>query len=292
MSDFTRREFLATSVAASAAAVLPGGTSAADNSRCSTGFTALDDLVGGLRSGWLVVLAGWPSVGKTALAMAVAQQAAVEDRLATLFVTLEGSQLEIAERLLCSRANVPCSTLRRGRLSAHDRERITRTATQVSRSPLFVCDKQASVPTIRTWACQFERQHLSDRLRLIVVDSLQLIDPCDPQQFWAEQILHTTCDLKALAVELEVPIVCTVQMHPANKSMQDHRPRLSDIRAIGPIEPYADLIIFAHRQTEDCHSAAGGISREAELIVAKNRSGPVSSVDVRWNWACAQFDVL
>lgn len=117
MTDLTRREFLATSIAASTAVVLPGRAAPVETGGLSTDFSGLDQLIGGLQDGQLVVIAGWPGVGKTALALAMARQTAVEDSKGTLCISLDRSQDELAERLLCSHAGVPCQALRNSQLS-------------------------------------------------------------------------------------------------------------------------------------------------------------------------------
>jgi replicative DNA helicase len=257
-----------------------------------TGFTDLDKLMGGLHNSELIVLAARPSMGKTAFAMNIAEFVSIELREPTLFVSLEMSAIELADRMLCSVARVNGHRMRTGTISNADRQRLVETAGRISQSPLFVDDSPSrTVSEIAAAARRIRRREKG--LGLIVIDYLQLIEPDNPNDSRQEQVARITRRLKGLAREADVPILCLAQLNRQAEDSKDHRPRLSHLRESGAIEQDADVVMFVHRE-EYFHRGATQQEYEgqAEIIVAKQRNGPVGDVELRWEKDFTRFQNL
>ena len=243
-------------------------------SGAETGLTGFDEMTGGLHDGELVILAARPSMGKTALAMNISEHASISQRLPTLFVSLEMSGLELADRMLCSLARVNGHRLRNGSVSSDDRDRLIRKANEVSQAPLFVDDSPSrTVSEIAAAARRIKRREGS--LGLVVVDYLQLIEPDNSRDPRQEQVAKIARRLKGLARELQVPLLCLSQLNRQAEDAKDHRPKLSHLRESGAIEQDADVVMFVHREEyyhrgEDRAQYAG----QAEIIIAKQRQRP------------------
>jgi replicative DNA helicase len=254
-----------------------------------TGFTDLDELTGGLHNSELVILAARPSMGKTALAMNIAEHVSMKLLVPTLMVSLEMSSIELADRLLCSAAQVNGHRLRNGTISNDDRARLVDKAAEMSRSPLFVDDAPSrTVTEIAAAARRIRRRE--QRLGLIVIDYLQLIEPDNSKDQRQEQVARIARRLKGLARELEVPVLCLAQLNRQAEDSRDHKPRLSHLRESGAIEQDADVVMFVHREEyfrsgEEKEQFAG----QAEIIVAKQRNGPVGDVEVLWQKEFTRF---
>ena len=255
-----------------------------------TGFSDLDHLTGGLHDSELIVLAARPAMGKTALAMNIAEHVAGKLAVPTLFVSLEMSSIELADRLLCSAARVNGHKLRNGTISNQDRARLIEKASEISQTPLFVDDAPSrTVTEIAAAARRIRRRE--GRLGLLVVDYLQLIEPDnlkDPRQ---EQVARIARRLKGLAREMKIPVLCIAQLNRQAEDSKDHRPRLSHLRESGAIEQDADVVLFVHREEyyrhgEEQQRYAG----QAEVIVAKQRNGPVGEVELVWRKEFTRFE--
>lgn len=255
-----------------------------------TGFTDLDALLGGLHNSELIILAARPSMGKTACAMNIAEHVSLHQYVPTLFVSLEMSSIELADRLLCSVAEVNGHRLRNGTISNEDRLRLVEKANDVAEAPLFVDDSPSrTVTEIAAAARRIKRQQ--GRLGLIVIDYLQLIEPDNQKDPRQEQVAKIARRLKGLARELEVPVLCLAQLNRQAEDSKDHVPRLSHLRESGAIEQDADVVMFVHREEyyrrgEDRDQFAG----QAEIIVAKQRNGPVDNVELIWRKEFTRFD--
>ena len=257
-----------------------------------TGFSDLDKLMGGLHNSELIILAARPSMGKTAFAMNIAEYVALELQEPTLFVSLEMSRIELADRLLCSVARVNGHHMRTGTISATDRQRLVETAGRISQSPLFVDDSPSrSVTEVAAAARRIRRREKG--LGLIVIDYLQLLEPDNPGDSRQEQVARMTRRLKGLAREADVPILCLAQLNRQAEDSRDHRPRLSHLRESGAIEQDADVVMFVHRE-EYYHrgEAQQEFAGLAEIIVAKQRNGPVGDVELRWEKDYTRFQNL
>lgn len=255
-----------------------------------TGFVDLDGLLGGLHNSELIILAARPSMGKTAFAMNIAEYAAVTLRSPTLFVSLEMSAIELADRLLCSSARVNGHKLRNGTLSAEERKQLVRVAAEISEAPLFVDDAPSRMVTEIAAAARRIRRR-ENGLGLIVIDYLQLIEPDNPKDPRQEQVARIARRLKGLARELQVPVLCLAQLNRQAEDSKDHVPRLSHLRESGAIEQDADVVMFVHREEyyrrgDERDEVAG----QAEIHIAKQRNGPVGQVDLIWLKEFTRFD--
>ncbi len=264
-----------------------------------TGFTEFDNLTGGLHNSELVILAARPSMGKTALAMNIAEHVAFKEQQPVLFVSLEMSAIELVDRMLCSVAEVNGARLRNGTLSKEDRKRLVDSAAEMSKAPLFIDDSPArTVSEIAAAARRLKRQHADrekdendpGRLGLVVIDYLQLIEPDNPSDPRQEQVAKMARRLKGLARELKVPVLCLAQLNRQAEVAKENRPRLSHLRESGAIEQDADVVMFVHREEyyrtgEDREQYAG----QAEIIVAKQRNGPIGEVELVWRKEYTRF---
>ncbi len=284
----------------------------------STGLRDLDRLLGGLHRSDLVILAGRPSMGKTALATNIAFHAAkayrggrdemgmpvADDGAVIGFFSLEMSAEQLATRLLAEEAGIPSEKIRRGDLKDRDFQRVVEASAELSRIPLFIDDTAAlSISAIRTRARRLKRQH---GLGLIVIDYLQLATPTPGARYDNRvlEISEITRGLKALAKELEVPVLALSQLSRAVEQRDDKRPQLSDLRESGSIEQDADVVMFIFReeyyvrrrepkQGTDQHlkwqEEMNQVYNLAELIIAKQRHGPIGKVLLHFDGSTTKF---
>jgi replicative DNA helicase len=243
----------------------------------STGFRDLDELTAGLHASELVILAARPSVGKTALSLALAQNAVVVEKAPVFFVSLEMSRMELAERMLCSHARVDSHRLRKGTLTAEDMEKLIESGNTLRAAKLFIDDTPAQgMMRIAANARRLKRQQ---SIRLVIIDYLQLIEPDNRRDPRHEQVAQISRRLKFLAKELEIPVIALAQVNRASEDRQDHRPRLSDLRESGSIEQDADAVLMMHRPDRYEPGQHEGV---IEIIIAKNRQGPVGEVTLAY----------
>ncbi len=266
------------------------GTHAAGG--CESGFDRLDEQTSGLHDGELIVLAARPSMGKTAFALNVAANVAIRQQVPTLFVSLEMSAIELTDRLLCAEARVNSHRMRAGTLSVDDQKALIEVANKISSSPFFVDDAPArTVTEIAAGARRIQRRE--GRLGLIVLDYLQLLEPDNPRDPRQEQVSRMTRRLKGLAREMKVPIVCLAQLNRQTEASKDNIPRLSHLRESGAIEQDADVVMFVHREEYYQHGEAKkDFEGKAQIIVAKQRNGPVGDIDLAWFKEFTRFDNL
>ena len=254
-----------------------------------TGFTELDSLCGGLHNSELVILAARPSMGKTALAMNIAEHVAIDLRQPVLFVSLEMAGLELADRLLCSSAQVNGHRLRNGTISQEDRRRLVQKASEIGNAPLFIDDSPSR--TLTEIAAVARRRKRKQGLSLIVIDYLQLIEPDNPRDPRQEQVARIARRLKAMSRELDIPVLCLAQLNRQAEVSRDNRPRLNHLRESGAIEQDADVVMFVHREEyyqtndEDRERVRG----QAEIIIAKQRNGPIGDVKLLWQHDFTRF---
>ena len=254
-----------------------------------TGFSDFDSLTGGLHDSELVILAARPSMGKTALALNIAEFVTMQCNTATLFVSLEMSSVELADRMLCSVAEVNGQRLRNGTISNDDRRRLVEKAAEMSQAPLFVDDTPSRTMTeIAAASRRLKRKH---GLGLIVIDYLQLIEPDNTRDARQEQVARIARRLKGLAREMKVPVLCLAQLNRQAEVAKENKPRLSHLRESGAIEQDADVVMFIHREeyyatNEDDRSRVAG---QADLIIAKQRNGPIGDVKLAWRKDFTRF---
>jgi replicative DNA helicase len=243
----------------------------------STGFTDLNELTAGLHPSEMVIIAARPSVGKTSFALNLARNITTEERAAVFFVSLEQSRIELAERLLCCQARVDSHSLRKGTLTSDDLAKLIDAGNLLGGVKLFIDDSPGQ--GMLRIAANARRLKLRQDIRLVMIDYLQLIEPenrRDPRQ---EQVAQISRRLKALARELKVPVVALAQVNRSSEDRQDHRPRLSDLRESGSIEQDADAVLMLHRPDRYEPGQHEGI---IEVIVAKNRNGPVGEITLAY----------
>lgn len=265
-----------------------------DPTGVETGFADLDSLTGGFHNAELIILAARPSMGKTALATNIAEKVALKQRVPTLFVSLEMSRLELAERMLCSFKHINSHKLRNGFISDADRRRLVEGCNELSQAPLFIDDTPSrSLVEIAAAARRLKRKH---ELGLIVIDYLQLIEPDNDFSGREQQVAKIARRLKGMARELSVPVLCLAQVNrQAEQSRDDHRPKLSQLRESGAIEQDADVVMFVHREgyyhrQDSDEDQRDNLETQAELIVAKQRNGPTGTVKLVWLKEYTRFE--
>lgn len=257
-----------------------------------SGFKDLDRMLYGFHNSELIILAARPSMGKTALALNIADHVAVESRQPVLFVSLEMGRMELGQRLLCSRGRIKGDHLRGNFLTNTEQRSLAKAASELSVAPLFIDDSPArSVTEIGAVARRLRRQS-EYGLAMVVIDYLGLIAPDNEQDPRQEQVAKTARRLKGLARELQIPILCLAQLNRMTEQAKDNRPRLSHLRESGAIEQDADVVMFVHRdsyyqKSEEADDRQS--DREALIIVAKQRNGPVGDVHLAWFPDFARF---
>lgn len=254
----------------------------------ATGFQKFDALTAGLHGGELIIIAGRPSMGKTTLAMNIAENAAIAGKVPTAIFSMEMSAEQLAFRMIGSIGRVNQSNLRTGRFSDEDWTRINSAVAIMSQAPIFIDDTPALSPTeIRTRARRLKREH---GLGLIIVDYLQLMGVAGTRENRATEISEISRSLKALAKELNVPIVALSQLNRGVEQRTDKRPVMSDLRESGAIEQDADLIAFIYREeVYDPDTPRKGV---ADIIIAKQRNGPIGDFHLTFLGEYTRFENL
>jgi len=243
----------------------------------ATGFVDLDQLTAGFQNSELIILAARPSVGKTAMALNIVRHVIVEEKLPCLFVSLEQSRIELAERLLAAQARVDSQKLRKGMLSGDDMGKLIAAGDELRNALLFIDDSPAQ--GMLRIAANARRLQIRNQIKLVVIDYLQLIEPenrRDPRQ---EQVAQISRRLKHLARELVIPVIALAQVNRTSEDRQDHRPRLADLRESGSIEQDADTCLMLHRPGR---FDGGQEDNVIEVIVAKQRNGPTGEVTLAY----------
>ena len=256
----------------------------------STGFVDLDNLTTGLHGGELVIIAGRPSMGKTALAMNIAESCAVDQNKAVAIFSMEMGSEQIVTRLLGSVAKVDQQKMRTGKMDDDDWAKIANGLGRLNEAPLFIDEGSAlNSYELRARARRLDRS-IEGGLGLIVVDYIQLMSPLGgPQgENRATEISEISRSLKSLAKELNIPVVALSQLNRNVDSRPDKRPQMSDLRESGAIEQDADVIMFIYRQVVYSKDPADeGI---AEIIVAKQRSGPIEDIKLTFVGEHTRFE--
>jgi replicative DNA helicase len=243
-----------------------------------TGFTKLDELTSGLQPSDLIIVAGRPSMGKTALALDIAAYAAVEGGIPSAIFSLEMAKEQLALRMLCSEAKVDAHRLRGGFLSESDWPKLTRAAGSLSEAPIFIDDTPGlSALEMRAKSRRMKAEH---NLGLVVVDYLQLMRGRADSDNREQEISDISRSLKALAKELNVPVMALSQLNRRVEERGDRRPQLSDLRESGAIEQDADVIIFLYRDEVYNKSEDNPNKGKAEIIIGKQRNGPTDKFEL------------
>jgi replicative DNA helicase len=262
-----------------------------------SGFSDLDQMTAGLQPSDLVVLAARPSMGKTSLAMSIAQNATIAFNYPAIVFSLEMSSTQLAERMLCSEARIDATLLRRGQLQRQDMTNLTVAADAIAKAPMLIDDTPAlTVNEVRARCRRWRanRDLFGDKpFGLIVVDYLQLMrgQNMHKNSNREQEISEISRGLKALAKELLCPVVALSQLNRGVEQRSDKRPMLSDLRESGAIEQDADVIMFIYRDevyNKDKTEKPG----VAEIIIGKQRNGPIGMVELRFEGRYTRFDNL
>lgn len=243
-----------------------------------TGFTDLDMKTAGLQNSDLILIAARPGMGKTAMALNIAQYAAVQKHVPVALFNLEMSKDQLVNRMLCSEVMVDSHKMRTGKLDDEDWNKIAKALGPLSEAPIFIDDTPGvSVMDIRA---KCRRLKLEKRLGLVVIDYLQLMRGRGRAENRQQEVSEISRSLKILAKELNVPVITMSQLSRGPESRNDHRPMLSDLRESGAIEQDADIVMFLYR--DDYYNPDTEKKNIAEVIIAKHRNGSTGTVYLKW----------
>ena len=244
-----------------------------------TGFTELDNMTSGFQNSEFIVIGARPSVGKTALALTMAANMAIKNKIPVGFFTLEMSEMALMNRLIASESRINSEKLRSGMLKPSDFHNLTEAAGRIYEAPLYIDD----TPNMKLLdlRAQARRMLSKEGVKIIFVDYIGLIEPESKSNVPRhEQVAEISRSLKSLAREMEVPIVCLSQV---GRQSEGKAPSLADLRESGSIEQDADVVMFLHRERETGTSeerSQGPANRPTELIIAKQRNGPIGTVPI------------
>ena len=243
-----------------------------------TGFIDLDNYLTGLHGGELIVLGARPSMGKTSFAMNIAAHASLNQGRKVAVFTLEMPREQIAMRVLCSDARVDMQRVRKGTVSTEDWMKLAKSMTPMAAAPMYIDDTAGITPSQLRSRC---RRMMMDRgLDLIIVDYLGLMRADGRVENRQLEVSEISRQLKAIALDLKVPVIACAQLSRANKDRTDKRPVLSDLRDSGSIEQDADVVMFLHR--EEYYNKETEDRNIGEVIIAKQRNGPLGTVKLAW----------
>ncbi len=268
----------------------------------TTGFYDLDQLIAGLQDGEMSIIAARPSMGKTTLALNLAEQVALggaigsseDERSAVAFFSMEMSKQAVAQRLLSARSGVDAHLLRTNKIGEQHFQKLVRACGELGEAPIFIDDTPGmTVLQLRARVRRMVSQH---KVKCVFVDYLQLMTaPGAARESRQVEVSAISRGLKALARELSIPVVCMSQLNRGAEMREGHRPRMSDLRESGSIEQDADVVMLLHRE-DYYHVGDEAWAREnpdkiglAELIIAKQRNGPTGTVALTWNSAITRF---
>jgi len=250
-----------------------------------SGFTELDDLTGGFQPGDLIVIAGRPSMGKTAFGLGVADHVAVEERRPVAFFSMEMNVEQIAMRILCARGGVDSHHIRRGTLSEEQINRLGYVCAQLQDAPMLIDDTPGmSILELRAKTRRVAQQN---ELAAVFVDYLQLMH-CPGVENRQQEIATISRGLKGLARELKVPVIAMAQLNRASEEHEEKRPRMSNLRESGAIEQDADVVILLHRP-EYYAPNDPELRGIAEVIIAKQRNGPTGTINLQFSHSQTRF---
>ncbi len=250
-----------------------------------TGFVDFDAKTAGLQKSDLILLAARPSMGKTAFALNIIQNAAIRSNVPTAVFSLEMSREQLVNRMLCSEAMLDAQKLRTGELEDTDWNDLIRAMGPLSEAPIYIDDTPGITPMEVRSKCR--RLKVEKGLGLIVIDYLQLMSGNGRSDSRQQEISEISRALKAIAREMEAPVIALSQLSRACEQRSDHRPMLSDLRESGAIEQDADIVAFLYR--DEYYFPDTEKKNQAELIIAKQRNGPTGTVDLTWMGQYTKF---
>ena len=254
----------------------------------STGYNKIDELTSGLQKSDLVIIAGRPSMGKTAFAINIAEYAAIKNNVPVAIFSLEMSKEQLAFRMLSSEGRVDSQKLRKGWLGETDWPKLTTAAGKLSEAPIFIDDTPAI--SVLEMKAKARRLKAEKGLGLVILDYLQLMRGRDLSVPREQEISEISRSLKALAKELEVPVVALSQLNRQVEARADKRPQLADLRESGAIEQDADVIMFIYRDELYNKSDDNPQKGFAEIIIGKQRNGPTGMAKLIFQEQYTRFD--
>lgn len=253
-----------------------------------TGYVDFDVKTAGLQPSDLIIVAGRPSMGKSAFVIGIVEYAAVVEKIPTAFFSLEMSKEQLVQRLLCSHARVDAHKVRTGFLSVSDWPKLTAAAGKLSEAPIYIDDTPAiSAMELRAKARRLKSQH---GIKMIVLDYLQLMRGSNKIENRQQEISDISRSIKALARELNIPVIAISQLSRAVESRTDHRPQLSDLRESGAIEQDADVVALLLR--EEYYNPTEENKGLTEINIAKQRNGPVGNFNLAFIREYTRFENL
>ncbi len=252
-----------------------------------TGFADLDEITGGFQPGDFIIIAGRPSMGKTALALNIAEHMAVRGDSVGMF-SMEMSKHQLVERLLASRSGIDLHRLRRMMLGKEHYSRLFSACGDLRKAPMFIDDLAGS--TLLQIRARARRMVAKHSVKAIVIDYIQLITTGGRVESRQLEVSEISRGLKALARELNIPVICLSQLNRSPEQREGHRPRLSDLRESGSLEQDSDVVALLHRE-DYYHKGDDDYdpSNTAELIIAKQRNGPTDVIKLSWIEQCTRF---
>ena len=255
-----------------------------------TGITRFDQMTNGLQKGDLIIIAALPSMGKTSLAMNIVEYAAIKHSVPTLIFSMEMSASQLVTRMIASLGRIDQQRIRTGKLEDREWPRFTSATTMISeaRNCIFVDESSTLNPTeMHARARRAWREH---RIGLVIVDYLQLMTVPGTRENRTTEVSAISRSLKALARELNIPVIALSQVNRGATKNPDGKPRLADLRESGSIEQDADVVVFIHREDYQKHDSEK--AGQAELIIAKQRNGPTGKIDVTFLHSSTRFENL
>ncbi|MGA2233417.1 MAG: replicative DNA helicase [Tepidisphaeraceae bacterium] len=255
-----------------------------------TGFFDLDEMLNGLQNGEMIIVAARPSMGKTALAMNIIEYIAADTQLPCAVFSLEMSKQQLAQRMLCSRGAIDAHKLRRGMLQSQEYQKLASVVGELAKAPIWVDDSASLTPLeLRAKVRRLKLQH---DIKCVMIDYMQLMDNPGPDSR-QQQISEISRAIKAVAREVNIPVIALSQLNRMSEGRDGHRPRMSDLRESGSIEQDADVVILMHR--EDYYKMSEPDFQPdniAELIIAKQRNGPTGTVKLSFMNKTTRFENL
>lgn len=254
-----------------------------------TGFTELDRKTGGLQKSDLIIIAARPSMGKTSMALNIAYNVAVNEKVGVGIFSLEMSREQLVMRMLGASGSFNLHDLRRGKLRAEDWPRLTQACEKLSQAPIYIDDNSGiSVLEMKSKARRLQQQH---GLGLIIIDYLQLMSSSGRVENRQQEISAISRNLKGMAKDLNVPVIALSQLSRQVESRADHRPMLSDLRESGALEQDADLVMFIFRE-EVYKPEDESTHNMATIIIGKQRNGPIGQFDLHFHKEFTRFGDL
>jgi len=261
-----------------------------------TGFYALDDKLCGLQKGEMIIIAGRPSMGKTSIALNIAEHIGADKNIPVVIFSLEMSKHQLVERILCSRGRIDSQKVRRGCLDTDELDKLRDTGGELFEKPIYVDDTPGLTPLMIRAKCRRLKSQYD--IQCVLIDYMQLMSLGRRTESRQQEVSEMSRYLKALAKELDIPVVVLSQLNRSPEGREGHRPRMSDLRESGSIEQDADVVMLLHREAYYHKDEADWEDRNpdkvntAEIIIAKQRNGPTGIVNLEFSGEFTRFNNL